>query len=100
VLSRKGLTHGLHAKRILRNAPIIGPCWALIREGRHRFKGSSNYWNRRYKDGGNSGPGSYDRLAEFKADFLNRFVGENRITSVVEYGCGDGAQLSLARYPE
>jgi hypothetical protein len=49
--------------------------------------------------GGNSGAGSSDRLAEFKANFLNRFVEEHNIASVIEYGCGDGAQLKLARYP-
>jgi hypothetical protein len=40
-----------------------------------------------------------NRLAEFKANFLNRFVDEHQIASVVEYGSGDGAQLKLARYP-
>jgi hypothetical protein len=32
---------------------------------------SANYWERRYADGGTSGSGSYGRLAEFKATFLN-----------------------------
>ncbi len=63
------------------------------------FKGSSDYWERRYRTGGNSGAGSYGRLARFKADTLNRFVAEHGITSVVEFGCGDGAQLDLAEYP-
>jgi SAM-dependent methyltransferase len=64
------------------------------------FRSSSDYWERRYQSGGNSGAGSYNRLAEFKAEFLNRFVKQNQVTSVVELGCGDGAQLSLAQYPE
>jgi SAM-dependent methyltransferase len=46
-----------------------------------------------------SGVGSYDVLAQFKADVLNTFVREQQITSVVELGCGDGNQLSLADYP-
>jgi SAM-dependent methyltransferase len=60
---------------------------------------SADYWDRRYDTGGNSGAGSYGRLARFKADTLNRFVAENDITTVVELGCGDGAQLALAQYP-
>jgi SAM-dependent methyltransferase len=50
--------------------------------------------------GGNSGAGSYGRLAQFKAEVLNDFVMKQGINSVVEYGCGDGAQLELAIYPE
>lgn len=60
---------------------------------------STKYWKERYEGGGNSGPGSYGKLAGFKADVLNRFVQESAIQSVVEFGCGDGSQLALARYP-
>lgn len=60
---------------------------------------SQNYWENRYVNGGNSGPGSYGRLAEYKAEFINRFVKENSVHSVIEYGCGDGNQLELAEYP-
>jgi hypothetical protein len=63
------------------------------------FTNSADYWEQRYKFGGNSGAGSYNRLAEFKADFLNRFVAENGVASVIEFGSGDGAQLMLAEYP-
>jgi SAM-dependent methyltransferase len=38
-------------------------------------------------------------LARFKARFLNDFVREHRIMSVIELGCGDGMQLELAEYP-
>ncbi len=31
---------------------------------------------------------------------LNAFVSEWNIRSVIEWGCGDGNQLSLADYPE
>lgn len=61
---------------------------------------SSDYWERRYSIGGNSGIGSYGRLAEFKAEVLNRFVKENNINTVIEWGCGDGNQLLLANYPK
>jgi hypothetical protein len=87
-------------KRIIKKTPIIGAGWVHLRERRARFRSTSGYWDRRYKSGGNSGPGSYNRLAQFKAEFLNRFVEEYQVTSVVEYGCGDGAQLGLARYPD
>ncbi|WP_406872326.1 class I SAM-dependent methyltransferase [Aminobacter sp. P9b] len=60
---------------------------------------SADYWDRRYRKGGNSGAGSYGRLAEFKAEILNSFVAEHGIQTIVEHGCGDGAQLDLARYP-
>lgn len=62
------------------------------------FSRSSQYWNDRYVLGGNSGSGSYGRLATFKAEVINEFVKVHGIDSVVEYGCGDGAQLSLATY--
>ncbi|MBA2241537.1 MAG: class I SAM-dependent methyltransferase [Chthoniobacterales bacterium] len=60
---------------------------------------SAEYWERRYGCGSHSGAGSYGRLAEFKAEVLNRFVLEHGIRDVIDFGCGDGAQLSLAKYP-
>jgi len=59
---------------------------------------SAEYWENRYRGGGNSGAGSYGRLAEFKAGIVNSFVQENNISSVIEFGCGDGAQLALSNY--
>ena len=64
-----------------------------------RFESSEKYWEDRYVANKNSGAGSYGRLADFKADILNNFVKENQISSIIEYGCGDGNQLSLAQYP-
>jgi SAM-dependent methyltransferase len=63
------------------------------------FEGSKEYWENRYGESGNSGSGSYANLARYKADFLNKFVDEHEIDSVIEFGCGDGHQLSLANYP-
>jgi SAM-dependent methyltransferase len=63
------------------------------------FEGSEAYWENRYQSGGSSGPGSYGDLARFKADVLNAFVAAKSIRSVMEFGCGDGHQLTLARYP-
>ena len=56
---------------------------------------STAYWEQRYAEGDNSGAGSYGRLARYKAEFLNAFAKDNGITSVIEFGSGDGAQLGL-----
>lgn len=66
---------------------------------KHPFQGTADYWEKRYQAGGNSGAGSYGQLAEFKADVINRFVEQQQIKSVVEFGCGDGNQLSLLKMP-
>jgi len=63
------------------------------------FVNSDDYWKHRYESGGNSGAGSYADLSTFKAEVLNAFVLEKNIATVIEYGCGDGNQLSLAQYP-
>ena len=62
------------------------------------FSDSTSYWVARYKFGNNSGPGSYGRLAEFKAETINIFLKTNRINGAIEFGCGDGNQLSLIYY--
>jgi len=54
---------------------------------------SKEYWENRYKNGGNSGSGSYGILSEYKANIINNFIIKNNIKSVVEFGCGDGNQL-------
>lgn len=56
------------------------------------------YWKLQYQSGRNSGPGSYNQFAEFKAEILNRFIENNDIQTLIEYGCGDGNQLKLAEY--
>lgn len=71
----------------------------FLRARGSRFENSLLYWENRYREGGNSGVGSYGHFAEFKAEVLNRFVFDNEIYSVIEFGCGDGNQLSLAKYP-
>jgi glycosyltransferase involved in cell wall biosynthesis len=63
------------------------------------FPGSQSYWEWRYEQGGNSGAGSYGRLADFKAEIINDFVARNAVQSLIEFGCGDGNQLSLSEYP-
>lgn len=86
-------------KSAVKNIPGLQP--VTLKAGRviGNFK-SSDYWEQRYKAGGSSGSGSYNRLAQFKADFLNQFVTEHKIDSVIEHGSGDGAQLMLSAYPD
>lgn len=64
-----------------------------------RFR-SGDYWEKRYAKGGTSGVGSYGDLARYKAEIVNTFVKENDIQRVIEFGCGDGHQLSHLGIPE
>ena len=64
------------------------------------FFDSQTYWEKRYDRGKHSGAGSRGKLAEFKALVLNKFVEKNEVGTIIEYGCGDGYQLSLANYPQ
>lgn len=57
------------------------------------FKSSKNYWDKRYLKGGDSGQGSKGILKEFKSHFIANFVKENNITSIIDFGCGDGEQV-------
>ena len=63
------------------------------------FGGSGDYWRKRYRYGGDSGIGSGGKSASYKAAVLNRFVADRGIECIIEFGCGDGRQLELARYP-
>lgn len=91
-------------KTFIKSIPVLGPlAKALFGKKSHtndQFPGSANYWENRYAQGGNSGAGSYNRLAEFKAEIINDFVAKNKVQSVIEFGCGDGNQLELANYPK
>ncbi|HTN73989.1 MAG TPA: class I SAM-dependent methyltransferase [Pirellulaceae bacterium] len=88
-------------KEMLLRTPVIGGVARVAASWRSRwtFRNSSDYWETRYARGGNSGDGSYGRLAQFKAELLNDFVARQQIRTVVELGCGDGEQLRLASYP-
>lgn len=91
-------------KQIGKNLVVRIP---VLREVVHRmvawsrsgsFSGSSDYWENRYADSGNSGSGSYGRLAQFKAEVINNFVRQDSVRNVVELGCGDGNQLTMMEY--
>jgi protein O-GlcNAc transferase len=92
-------------RRIVERTPGLGPVakrmYASISPSArpYGFRSSSQYWEDRYSSGGNSGMGSYGRQAEFKAKVLNRFVNDHQVRTVLEFGCGDGAQLELTDYP-
>jgi SAM-dependent methyltransferase len=85
----------------LRRLPGVGPLALAAKRAaeRRRFPGSAAFWEAHYARGGDSGPGSRGNLAAYKADFVNAFVAEHGIRTVVDLGCGDGAQLALADYP-
>ena len=70
----------------------------IINKLLHKGFKSDEYWDARYKNGGNSGAGSYSNLAAYKAGFINKFVLANSIQTVIEFGSGDGNQLKLANY--
>ena len=64
------------------------------------YPSSELYWELRYSGNGTSGAGSYGRLALFKANIIEHFLESNDISRVIEWGCGDGNQISLIDYPE
>jgi hypothetical protein len=88
--------------KFVSSIPVLGPAAVKLKKaifGKKKFPGSAEYWEERYAQGGNSGSGSYSNLAEHKADVINAFVADHAIQSVIEFGCGDGNQLKLGKYP-
>ncbi|WP_425052968.1 class I SAM-dependent methyltransferase [Psychromarinibacter sp. S121] len=69
--------------------------WLFSKKRKRPFTGSGDYWVQRYGDGRTFGSGSYGRLAEYKAGFINDFVRDNGIGAVIEFGSGDGNQASM-----
>ena len=61
---------------------------------------SSKYWEQRYMTGGNSGAGSYNKSAEYKALILNAFAAEKQLKHVGELGSGDGNQLRYLAFEQ
>lgn len=89
----------------VKSLPAIGPILVSVRRAfalrsvaQHEFLSTAQYWETRYAKGDHSGTGSYGRLAAFKAEVINGFVEQHGIATVIEFGCGDGHQLRLARY--
>jgi Methyltransferase domain len=92
-------------KSRIKRMPIVGHAFQWLSRTTRPLRirlaqfNSSTYWDSRYANGGNSGNGSFGELARFKAGIINDFVAENQIDSVIEFGCGDGNQLALSKYP-
>lgn len=55
---------------------------------------TQTFWENRYKSNENSGSGSYGVLCEYKAKFINKFIIDNNCKNVIEFGSGDGNQMS------
>lgn len=60
-----------------------------------KFKNTHDYWDKRYKYGGNSGGGSYGQSALNKASYLNRIMKKYELTAIIELGSGDGNNALL-----
>jgi protein O-GlcNAc transferase len=84
----------------LRKTPLAHVIRKLLLKKANPFTHSSQYWETRYQQQGNSGAGSYNNLALFKAEIVNAFIKQHNMSSVIESGCGDGNQLTLAEYEE
>ena len=87
-----------YVKSLIIGGPLENALRWLLRKPKLEFRSTPEYWELRYKLKGNSGSGSYGRLADYKANCINGFVKNNEIKSVIEFGCGDGNQLTLAQY--
>lgn len=90
-------------KQAIKRIPIISTLckffYYRVVEPFRLFPGSEDYWKTRYLQGGTSGDGSYNLLARFKAETINGLISQHSVRSVIEFGCGDGNQLTLAAYP-
>jgi hypothetical protein len=85
----------------IKKIPLLGNIATYIYRNTRRiskFTTSGEYWENRYKSEGNSGAGSYNILAEFKAEIINKFVKERNIETVIEFGSGDGNQLKYFNF--
>lgn len=92
-------------RSVVKNTPLLGPLAIRLASkfsiiSKLRFENSAQYWEDRYKFGGNSGSGSYNNLAKFKAEIINAFVTEHDLKTIVEFGCGDGEQLKLLTFSD
>lgn len=79
--------------------PLPGARRVSLLRQRLAYRDSARFWEQNYARGATSGAGSYGALAEGKSRFLNTLVREHAVRTVIEFGCGDGNQLSLADYP-
>ena len=88
--------------KFIKSLPVVGKIAVSVKAllyPQSTFTTSEAYWIQRYKRGGNSGPGSYNKLAEFKGEVINAFVKKHKIRTVIDLGCGDGNQLEYFEFP-
>lgn len=86
---------------LIEKIPVLGSTAKFIYrkiKGVPGFSTSGEYWENRYKSGGNSGAGSNNILAEYKGEVINEFVKNNNIETVIEFGSGDGNQLKYFNF--
>jgi hypothetical protein len=88
-------------RETIKATPVLG---GLVSNAARRYRvshfpGSATFWEQHYAAGRDSGPGSFGRLAAFKAEVIADICREQEITSVIEWGCGDGNQLSRLAVP-
>lgn len=86
-------------QKFVERIPILRAIVRRVREWTRPFPGSERYWEERYASGDHSGSGSYGKYAQFKAEVINDFIAQHAVESVIEFGCGDGNQLKLGKYP-
>lgn len=88
-------------RETIKATPVLGELasTAARRYRTSHFPGSAAFWERHYAAGRDSGPGSFGHLADFKAEVIADVCAEQRIASVVEWGCGDGNQLAKLTVP-
>jgi hypothetical protein len=55
------------------------------------------YWEHRYKNGGNSGDGSYGASAQLKGEYITNLISEYNIKLINDYGHGDCNQLNYIK---
>ncbi|HUN36322.1 MAG TPA: class I SAM-dependent methyltransferase [Trebonia sp.] len=79
--------------------PLPGVRQVSLMRQRIAYNNSARFWEANYAQGRTSGSGSYGQLAEGKRRYLNDLVRQHEVGTVIEFGCGDGNQLSLADYP-
>lgn len=56
---------------------------------------SDVYWERRYRGGSDSGEGSRGEYLDRKATYINELICREHVSSIVDWGCGDGAVTGL-----
>ena len=62
---------------------------------------SMEFWKTRYELGDTSGSGSRGDLLNFKTEFINDFIKENDITTVLDFGYGDlyvAKEINVEKY--